>query len=250
MDQQPGSGGPGADGEPAGSTSASGETGNPLGHLPGADEGRFTIGERTAGAPTGRMRADQEAGVTAVLDRLKMQPQDQQRLLVQLRKSEYGQGVAELVASGKFTDSPGIRQVLFDCKQKTMIPAAHQALVHADELLRKGAKGLEFEAKLPQEKLDLDVLLRNEGRIDAGWQLKGVKSVAGIKSAVNGIVDKQLAGEAGQKVAILEVNDSLTSITDEILTKVEEAVEATDAVFEMRFRDGSVTVRPPSPAEP
>ncbi|MFJ4770737.1 hypothetical protein ACIP88_16705 [Streptomyces uncialis] len=188
--------------------------------------------------------------MTAVLDRLKMQPQDQQRLLVQLRKSEYGQGVAELVASGKFTDSPGIRQVLFDCKQKTMIPAAHQALVHADELLRNGAKGLEFEAKLPQEKLDLDVLLRNEGRIDAGWQLKGVKSVAGIKSAVNGIVDKQLAGEAGQKVAILEVNDSLTSMTDEILTKVEEAVEATDAVFEMRFRDGSVTVRPPSPAEP
>ncbi|MFD4829903.1 proline-rich domain-containing protein [Streptomyces uncialis] len=249
-EQQPGSGGSGADADPVGGPDgpdASG-TGNPLGHLPGVDEGRFTIGERTTSPATGRMRADQEAGLTAVLDRLKMQPQDQQRLLVQLRKSEYGQSVADFIASGKFTDTPGFRQVVNDGKQSGMIPAVHQALVHADELLKDGAKGIEFEVKLPDQGLDLDVLLRNDGEIEAGWQLKNVQSSTGIESNVKSIAKKQLRGEAGDKTAILEVHDTMTSLTDDILRSVEGAARRTNAVFELRFKDGSITVRPPSPA--
>ncbi|MEU0688216.1 hypothetical protein ABZ350_14975, partial [Streptomyces uncialis] len=249
-EQQPGSGVPGADGDSvSGSGGQTGTgTGNPLDHLPGADEGRFTIGERTTSPTTGRMRPDQEAGVTAVLDRLKMQPQDQHRLLVQLRKSEYGQNVADFIASGKFTDTPGFRQVVNDGKQSGMIPAVHQALVHADELLKGGARGIEFEVKLPDQGLDLDVLLRNDGEIEAGWQLKNVQSSTGIESNVKSIAKKQLRGEAGDKTAILEVHDTVASLTDDILRSVEGAARRTNAVFELRFKDGSITVRPPSPA--
>lgn len=185
--------------------------------------------------------------MTAVLDRLKMQPQDQQRLLVQLRKSEYGQNVADYIASGKFTDTPGFRQVVNDGKQSGMIPAVHQALVHADELLSRGAKGIEFELKLPDQGLDLDVLIRNDGEIEAAWQLKNVQSSTGIESNVKSIARKQLRGEAGDKTAILEVHDTMASLTDDILRSVEGAARRTNAVFELRFKDGSVMVRPPSP---
>ncbi|MGX2995046.1 hypothetical protein JNUCC64_12225 [Streptomyces sp. JNUCC 64] len=246
---QPGTGRPGADDASVGGPGDVGGigTGNPLAHLPGANEGRFTIGEATVRPLPGVMRADQEAGFTAVLDRLKVKPQDQQKILVQLRKSDYGQGVAELIASGKFTESPGISQVLSDCKQKTMIPAAYQALSHADDLLRGGATGLGFELKLPKRDLDLDVFLENGGKVDAGWQLKNVKSIAGVKSAVDGIADKQLKGEVDRKVAILEVNDEMASLTDRILRSVERSAKETGAVFELRFRDGSVTVHPGQP---
>ncbi|MFJ9977086.1 hypothetical protein [Streptomyces cyaneofuscatus] len=83
-------------------------------------------------------------------------------MLTQLKKSEYGAAVAEHMTSGRFTDVPGFKKaegLLFQVKQKGMIPAVHQAMEHAAELQAKGVKGIEFEVKIPGENLDLDVLM-------------------------------------------------------------------------------------------
>ncbi|MGW6819501.1 hypothetical protein [Streptomyces sp. NPDC055005] len=108
-------------------------------------------------------------------------------MLTQLKKSEYGATIAEYISSGRFADIPGFKKpngLLFQVKQKNMIPAVRQTMEQAAELQAKGLQGIEFEAKLPGENLDLDVLVRNDGHIDYGARLKDVDSVAGIKSAV------------------------------------------------------------------
>ncbi|MEU4497351.1 hypothetical protein AB0F96_28865 [Streptomyces sp. NPDC023998] len=218
---------------------------------PGMHDGRYTEGDRAATQSTGAMRPDQESAVTEALDRSKMQAQDQQRLLTQLRKSDYGAGVADYIARGNFADLPGYKDLIFQCKQSDMIPAVHQAMVHADELQASGVKGLEFEYKKAEDKLDLDVLVRSGDKIEYGWQLKDVQSASGIGSAVKKIAAKQLAGPGvGHKIAILDVHDVKASLTDDILQKVEGAARRTNAAFELRFQDGSITVAPPGRAIP
>lgn len=140
-------------------------------------------------------------------------------MLVQLKKSEYGAAVAEYIAGGRFADTPGFKKpegLLFQVKQNDMIPAVHQAMEHAADLQSKGIKNIEFELKLPAQKLDLDVLVRTpEGRIEYGAQLKDVDSVAGIKSAVKEIAEKQLGGPGVDvKHALLDIRGLRSELTE------------------------------------
>ncbi|MEU1115170.1 MULTISPECIES: hypothetical protein [unclassified Streptomyces] len=200
-------------------------------------------GTRTAGKPTGPMHPDREAAVTAALDRLKMPAHDQERLLTQLRKQDRGAGVAEYIARGEFDGVPGYRGMVSDAKQKGMLPAVHQALEFASELKARGVADVSFEAKLPTQKLDLDVLVRSGDEIKYGVQLKVVESEVGVGSAARKIADKQLAGEiAGPKVAILDIHDSKGALTDVTIRKVKHFAEKAGATFELRFEDGSVTI--------
>ncbi|MGR4881838.1 hypothetical protein ACIPUC_20935 [Streptomyces sp. LARHCF249] len=177
-----------------------GGTGDGTGNGSGMPEQQPAVileGPRIGQQPSGPMSPEREAAVTEALQAVKVPPVDQGRMLVQLKKSEYGAAVAEYIASGRFADTPGFKNpegLLFQVKQGDMIPAVHQALEHAAELQAKGLKGIEFEVKLPGEKLDLDVLVRHDGRIEYGAQLKDVDSVAGIRSAVKKIANKQLLG--------------------------------------------------------
>ncbi|WP_322985126.1 hypothetical protein [Streptomyces sp. S584] len=77
-----------------------------------------------------------------------------------------------------------IRKLQNQIVDKGMISAVHQALEHTAEIQERGIKNIEFELKLPDDKLDLDVLVRVDGRIEYGAQLKGVDSVKDIDSAV------------------------------------------------------------------
>ncbi|NYV77859.1 hypothetical protein HW445_26565 [Streptomyces sp. UH6] len=197
------------------------------------------------------MRPDQEAAVTASLDRVKMSPQDQQRLLTQLGKGDYGAGVAEHIARGTFENSPGYLDLLKQVKQKGMMPAVHQALEFATELKKHGADGVAFEYKNPGSNLDLDVLVKRDGEIRTpddvtyGCQLKDVQNEHGISSAARKIASKQLAGEiSGPKVAILDVQDTIGALTEKTLADLEFYAGKTGATFEVRFRDGSITVPP------
>jgi hypothetical protein len=234
----------GTTGGHGGGSHAGGHSGGGAGnHEPPVPGDRFSEGDRVAAPETGVMRPDQEAAVTAGLDRVKMQPQDQQRLLTQLRKNEYGAGVAEYIARGDFDGMPGYRDLLSQCKQKGMIPAVHQAMEHAADLQARGVEGLAFEFKDPGKGLDLDVLVRSGDEITHGVQLKDVEQAKGIRSAARKIAEKQLAGEiSGTKVAILDVHDVKGALTESMVRDLEYYAERTGATFEVRFQDGSITV--------
>ncbi|MFG2336649.1 hypothetical protein [Streptomyces yangpuensis] len=214
--------------------------------------------DRPGQQPSGPMAAGQEAAVAAALKDVKVPPVDQGRVLEALKKSEYGAAVAEYISSGRFADVPGFKNpegLLYQVKQRGMIPAVHQAMEHAAELQAKGLKGIEFEVKLPAEKLDLDVLVRNDGRIEYGAQLKDVDGVSGIKSAVNKISGKQLKGKIDEetglpitpvdvKAGILDIRGSVTELTQREAQFVQRAADSCNAYFELKFDDGSITFYP------
>ncbi|MBT2545079.1 hypothetical protein J7E99_31360, partial [Streptomyces sp. ISL-44] len=220
-------------------------------------------GPRIGQQPSGPMSPEREAAVTEALQAVKVPPVDQGRMLVQLKKSEYGAAVAEYIASGRFADTPGFKNpegLLFQVKQGDMIPAVHQALEHAAELQAKGLKGIEFEVKLPGEKLDLDVLVRHDGRIEYGAQLKDVDSVAGIRSAVKKIANKQLLGALDDtglpktpidvKAGILDIRGLKAELTERDIQAVQQAADRCNASFELKFDNGSVTIFPTNASKP
>lgn len=132
-----------------------------------------------------------------------------------------------------------------------MTPAVYMAMEHATELQGRGVKGLAFEWKVPQDGLDLDVLVRSGDRIEYGAQLKDVQSAAGLNSATKGIAAKQLRGSIdGQKVAILDVHDIKAALTDKILERIASRAKLTEATFVLRFEDGSITVPANGPTYP
>ncbi|MFE9098356.1 hypothetical protein ACFYMU_29620, partial [Streptomyces sp. NPDC007264] len=213
------------------------------GEQPFNDPDRFSEGEHVSSPPTGPMTHEQEAGVQAALDRVKMSAQDQQRLLTQLRKGDYGAGVAEHVARGDFEGMPGYRDLLFQTKQKGMLPAVHQAMEYAAELKSRGVEDLAFEYKNPQRGLDLDVLVKSGDEIKYGCQLKDVQHEGGVASAARKIAEKQLVGEIdGPKVALLDVHDTRAALTERTVKDLEYYARRTGATYQLRFRDGSVTI--------
>jgi hypothetical protein len=201
------------------------------------------------------MRPDQQADVLDALndpDRgLKLKPQDVERMLTQLDKSPYGAGIAAHIARGDLAGMPGYKDLLLQVKQGDMTPSVHMAMEHAADLRARGVKDVAFEFKAPGDKLDLDVLVRAGDEIVYGVQLKDVQSVSGINSAAKKIAIKQLAGEiAGQKVAILDIHDLKGAVTDDILRSVEGYARRTNATFELRFQDGSITIPANGPTYP
>ncbi|MFB0628776.1 hypothetical protein, partial [Streptomyces sp. AB3(2024)] len=208
-------------------------------------------GDKIAQQPSGKMAPEREADVVESLTKSKVQPGDQARMLTQLKKSEYGAAVADYIASGKFSDIPNYGELISQVKQPGMMPAVHQALEHAAELQARNIGHIEFELKLPEKGLDLDVLTRVDGRIEYGAQLKDVQSVKGIKSAVKGIVEKQLKGSGVDvKAAILDVHDLKGALTERDLSAVQRAADRTNASFELRFDDGSITIYPTNATKP
>ncbi|MGW0390712.1 hypothetical protein ACWDYJ_07395, partial [Streptomyces sp. NPDC003042] len=257
--ETPGGTGPGASaGDGPETPGGGGGTGDGPGNGPGMPEQQPAVileGPRIGQQPSGPMAPGREAAVTEALKNAKVPPVDQGRMLVQLRKSEYGAAVAEYIASGRFADTPGFKNpegLLFQVKQNGMIPAVHQALEYAADLQSKGIKNIEFELKLPAQKLDLDVLVRTpDGRIEFGAQLKDVDSVAGIKSAVKKIAEKQLGGPGVDvKHALLDIRGLRGELTEREIQAVQRAADRSNASFELRFDDGSVTIFPTNATKP
>ncbi|MFF6905575.1 hypothetical protein ACFY9Q_06520 [Streptomyces sp. NPDC012389] len=253
----------GADGPSSGDGSGPGDLPGSGSGMPERQPGVTWERDRTGQQPSGPMAPAQETAVAAALKDLKVPPVDQGRMLAQLKKSEYGAAVAEYISSGRFADVPGFKKaegLLFQVKQKGMIPAVHQAMEHAAELQAKGVKGIEFEVKIPGENLDLDVLVRNGGRIDYGAQLKDVDSVTGIGSAVKKIANKQLLGALDAtglpstpidiKAGILDIRGLRSELTERNIQAVQRAADRCNASFELRFDDGSVTIYPTNATKP
>ncbi|MFE6914584.1 hypothetical protein [Streptomyces rubiginosohelvolus] len=226
---------------------------------PGVTLERNRIGQQ----PSGPMIPTQESAVVAALKDLKVPPVDQGRMLTQLRKSEYGAAVAKYISSGRFADMPGFKDpkgLLFQAKQKDMMPAVHQAMEHAAELQARGMKGIEFEVKLPEENLDLDVLIRNDGHIVYAAQLKDVDTIKGIKSAVKKISHTQLMGSLGEaglpstpigvKAGILDIRALMSEVTEREIQAAQRAADRCNASFELKFDDGSITVYPTNAITP
>ncbi|MFJ5594766.1 hypothetical protein ACIQCG_34130 [Streptomyces noursei] len=244
---------------PASSDVGSGNGGGSGDHVHGAD-GPSTPdeqppvhleGDSVAQQPLGKMAPEQEEAVTAALTESKVPPVDQERMLTQLRKSGYGEAVAEYIASGRFSGCPGYKDLIFQVKQKDMMPAVHQALEHAAELQAKNVGNIGFELKLPKQNLDLDVLVRSENGIEYGAQLKDLQSANGIKTAVTKIAKMQLAGPGVKvKVAILDIDDAKGALTERAMNAVQRAADRTNASFELRFKDGSLTVFPTNATTP
>ncbi|QGV79472.1 hypothetical protein [Streptomyces ficellus] len=241
----PGGGAPGGGDGPGGN--------GPGGDGPGRPSEPPVIleGDRVAQQGSGKMSPDMEDAVTDALKESKVAPVDQGRMLTQLRKSPYGAAVADYLASGRFADMPGYKDLISQVKQGDMIPAVHQAMEHAAELQAKGVDNIGFELKLPDQKLDLDVLVRSENGIEYGAQLKDVESANGIKSAVEKIAAKQLAGPGVKvKAGILDINDVKGAMTERAMNAVQRAADRTNASFELRFKDGSLTVFPTNASKP
>ncbi|MGW1544638.1 hypothetical protein ACWCPM_31210 [Streptomyces sp. NPDC002309] len=201
------------------------------------------------------MEPGQEAAVAEQLARLKMAPHDIEKALAGLRKSQYGAGIAKYIGEGNLADLPGYDDLLSQCKQASknndMTPAVFMAMEHATDLQRRGVEGLAFEWKVPADGLDLDVLVRSGDRIEYGAQLKDVASASGLNSATRGIAEKQLLGEIdGQKVAILDVHDTKSALTDKDLGRIAHRARVTNATFVLRFNDGSITVPANGPTYP
>ncbi|MFE7882000.1 hypothetical protein [Streptomyces sp. NPDC057398] len=189
------------------------------------------------------------------LAQARMSPQDVEKTLAGLRKSEYGDGIARHISEGNLAGLPGYGELLSQCKQVSkssdMTPAVYMAMEHAADLQSRGVTGLAFEWKVPSEGLDLDVLVRSGDRIEYGAQLKDVQSVAGLNSATKGIANKQLRGPIdGQKVAILDVHDTRAALTDDMLGRIASRAKMTKATFVLRFEDGSITVPANGPTYP
>lgn len=212
-------------------------------HEPAGESHRLSHGDRTSIEPTGPMRAEQEAEVTAAFDRAKMKPQDQQRALVQLRKGSHGERIAEFISRGSFDGLPEYKELLNQCKQKGMLPAVHQAMQFASELQTRGVKDLAFEYKNRAERLDLDVLVKSGDEIRYGCQLKVVGAEHSVGSAARKIAETQLGGRiGGPKVAILDISDARAALTETTIRDVEHQAAKTGATFELRFQDGSVII--------
>ncbi|WP_328312031.1 hypothetical protein OG432_18400 [Streptomyces sp. NBC_00442] len=222
---------------------------------PGGDVGRperqpgvILEGDRIGQQPSGPMSPEQEPAVAEALKDMKISAVDQDRMLTQLRKSGYGAAIADYISSGRFADVPNFSHregLLYQVKRRDMIPAVHQAMEHAAELQSKGAGNVEFELKVPDENLDLDVLIRGDGRIEYGAQLKDVDSAAGIRSAVKKIAGHQLSGPGVDiKAGILDINGLRSELTERDIEAVQRAADRTNAYFELRFDDGSLTVYP------
>ncbi|WP_245238220.1 hypothetical protein [Streptomyces roseochromogenus] len=215
----------------------------------------YSEGDERPSAPTGRMQPDQEATVAEQLARAKMPPADIEKSLAGLRKSEYGAGIAKYISEGNLADLPGYDDLLSQCKQVSknsdMTPAVYMAMEHATDLQNRGVQGLALEMKVPEDGLDLDVLVKSGDRIEYGAQLKDVASASGLNSATRGIAEKQLIGSIdGQKVAILDVHDSKAALTDKILGRIAHRARITNATFVLRFEDGSITVPANGPTYP
>ncbi|MCX5388086.1 hypothetical protein [Streptomyces sp. NBC_00083] len=238
-----------------GGTGGAGHDGGGGDDGPGGDSGRperqpgvVLEGDRIGQQPSGPMRPEQEPAIAEALKDMKISVVDQERMLTQLRKSEYGAAVADYISSGRFADVPNFSHregLLYQVKRRGMLPAVHQAMEHAAELQSRGEHNVEFELKIPDENLDLDVLIRGDGRIEYGAQLKDVDSVAGIRSAVKKIAGHQLSGEGVDiKAGILDIKGPRSELTERDIEAVQRAADRTNAYFELRFDDGSVTVYP------
>ncbi|MFE6775660.1 hypothetical protein [Streptomyces sp. NPDC057702] len=205
------------------------------------------------------MRPEQEAAVTGELTRAKVSLNDQQRIITQLRKSPYGANISEIIASKKFSDVEGFKQVLSDIKNKQEQQAVHMALQHAVDLERSGVPidRMGFEKKMPDDKLDLDVFTRESGPrvdpatgkpieppIDYAYQLKGVEGVDGIKSAARKISRSQLYGNLPHKIAILDVHSTRAAFTSQHRADITHFSKKSNIVFHLRFQDGYITVPP------
>ncbi|MGK9459639.1 hypothetical protein ACSLFT_06280 [Streptomyces sp. G6] len=167
-----------------------GRGGAPRVLLDGIEPERYSQGAATSGSPSGPMLPDQEPGVLEELQRAKIPPEDQARVLRTLRKDQFGSDIADLVSRGHLRGVKNYDEILRMCKQgaskasKSMLPAAHMALSHATELQSRGFNDMAFELKDEVTGLDLDVTtLRADGTPHYGYQLKDVDTIAGIKSA-------------------------------------------------------------------
>lgn len=195
--------------------------------------------------PNGPMHGNQEADVTHELARARLDPNDQQRVLTQLRKSQHGARVAELIGSGRLAGIHGYDEVLKMFKDKNMNPAGAMALEHADFLRERGIpeSRLEFELKNEETGLDLDVATRaDDGTLGHGYQLKDVDNIEGISSAVRKTVKQLLPPGAERKVGLLDVHKPIADLDDKTLGKVVGAARKTGSTYHLRFDDGSITV--------
>ncbi|MUL41404.1 hypothetical protein FZ103_09470 [Streptomonospora sp. PA3] len=200
------------------------------------------------------MTPDQEASVVREIGQFNLRPKDMDLLIRRLKKSEYGHSVAELISEGHLTGIANFKDVADMMRGKGMMPAAHMALRHADLLLDRGVDpdSIAFEMKDKDAGIDLDVAtLDSDGSADYGYQLKDVQSVSGVESALRKIRTRQLTpGAANERVAILDVHDSVNSLDKKHLEILKYNHENYGIAFRLRFNDGSVTIPPDHPIYP
>ncbi|MFE2433455.1 hypothetical protein [Streptomyces sp. NPDC059409] len=212
---------------------------------------RYSKGTETSSSPSGPMMPGQEAAVLEELQKAKIPPQDQARVIRTLSKEPFGSEVADLIARGHLRGVTNYDEILRMCKQgaskanDSMLPAAYMALSHATDLQSRGFPHLAFELKDDATGLDLDVAtLRIDGAPHYGYQLKDVNTISGIKSASRKAAKQLMGGTIDAKIAILDVHQSMTDLTTKMLGEVEFQARRAGATFHLRFTDGSVTVPP------
>ncbi|MEU5048292.1 hypothetical protein [Streptomyces sp. NPDC021096] len=182
-----------------------------------------------------------------------MDPTDQERALKVLRKQPRGAEIADMISRGHLSHVPDYREILNMCKQgpkpkvgdRGMVPAAYMALSHATELQSRGFKDLAFELKDDLTGLDLDVAtVHTDGTAHYGYQLKDVDNIDGIKTAARKAAKQLHSGYATQKVALLDVHQSIADFNAKMLKEVEFQARISGSTFHLRFKDGSITVPP------
>ncbi|MZE80495.1 hypothetical protein GTY57_27095 [Streptomyces sp. SID5475] len=227
--------------------------------LPGIEPDRYTrVDGDIAQSQTGPLRPEQEADLLSELTRARMPDADQQKVIQSLRKDPYGAGVAELINRGHLRDVENYDGILNMCKNgpsrsdpSSMVPAAYMALTHATELQNRGITRLGFEFGGNKTKWDLDVYTKNpDGSIDYGYQLKDVQNAKKIWTVAESAADQLDYNPMGQRVAILDIHQSMSKINPRIVGKLEDLAENSEGTFLLRFEDGSITIPPNGPVFP
>lgn len=241
-----------ADGGPGDGAGPHGDPGS-NGVPPDIDPSRYeTRPDDFSQAHSGPIRADQEAGVLGELGRAKMNAGDQAKVIAALRKDPYGAGVAELINRGHLRNMEKYGKILDMCKKGpsrsdpkgSMVSAAYMALAHATELQDRGFTRIGFEFGETADPFDIDVYTRHaDGSMDYGYQLKDVDTIKGIAKAAEKSAD-QLEYQMSQRVAILDVHQSLSSLTPKAMSQIERSAEKATATYLVRFTDGAIIVPP------
>ncbi|GHE52141.1 hypothetical protein [Streptomyces capitiformicae] len=143
--------------------------------------------ERPDGDPQPFERGGQlEEQVRQQLRGTKVKPDDLERVLNNLAGHPAGREIADVIASGRFRDSPNFSDVVSNMSRSTEMPGSVEQIRLANRLYESGLTDISFEIKqgghelkpgvVTGERTDLDVMARDAAGNVHGWQFKDVQS--------------------------------------------------------------------------
>lgn len=202
------------------------------------------------------MRPEQEDQVRANLRQLRLQPQEQQKILNALRAPDNSTGAeaADLIGRGHLQTTPGYSKVLAQLKDRGMQPAAMMSLRQGTDLYDQGEQGVLFERQEQpgQAPFDIDVgTTRADGSFSSGYQLKDVQRVASLNRAATKAIPQLVNAPTNRRVVIMDVHEPSTALDTRMQGILTRRFANENMTLHLRFLDGQdLTLPAGAPTDP